>query len=58
MKHVLVLLALGLAACGVNEIGRPPSMTSIGAAAPDAQPILTAERAYTAAACCEIVMPR
>ena len=41
-------LLLALAACGVGQIGRPPEMSSIGFAADDAQPILTAERAALA----------
>jgi flagellar L-ring protein precursor FlgH len=48
MKSPVVVLALALAACGVTQIGQPPGMTSIGATAPGAQPILTAERAALA----------
>jgi flagellar L-ring protein precursor FlgH len=49
MKHPLILaLPLALAACGIDTIGRPPEMTSIGFASPDAQPILTPERAAVA----------
>jgi flagellar L-ring protein precursor FlgH len=41
-------LCLGLAACGAGSIGREPEMTTIGMAADDARPILTAERAALA----------
>jgi flagellar L-ring protein precursor FlgH len=41
-------LALGLSACGLDQIGKPPEMTSIGRAVDGAPPILTAERAALA----------
>jgi flagellar L-ring protein precursor FlgH len=43
-----LLLCLALAACGVQTIGQPPEMTSIGRAEDGAPPILTAERAALA----------
>ena len=43
-----LLLALLLGACGVQTIGQPPEMTTIGRAEDGAQPILTAERAALA----------
>ena len=50
MKAKLVLLAAAswLAACGMQTIGQPPEMTTIGRAEEDAQAILTAERARLA----------
>jgi len=48
MKRPLLLtlaLVLALAACGIQDIGQPPDMTTIGQAEEDARPILTAERA-------------
>jgi flagellar L-ring protein precursor FlgH len=45
MRISPLFLVLALAGCGAGQIGRPPEMTSIGFAADDAQPILTAERA-------------
>ena len=50
MRQQLILLATAswLAACGMQTIGQPPEMTSIGRADDDAQPILTAERAALA----------
>ena len=46
MKRNLLLLAAAasLAACGMQTIGQPPEMTSIGRAEENAPPILTAER--------------
>ena len=46
MKQQLLLLAAAswLAACGMQTIGQPPEMTSIGRAEENAPPILTAER--------------
>lgn len=38
-------LAVALAACGSSTIGKPPEMSAIGATDPNAQPILTPERA-------------
>ena len=43
-----LLLALLLGACGVQTIGQPPEMTTIGRAEDGAPPILTAERAALA----------
>ena len=49
MKQTLLLgLALTLGACGIQDIGQPPEMTTIGEAEEDARPILTAERAAIA----------
>jgi flagellar L-ring protein precursor FlgH len=48
MRPLPLLLAALLAACGVQSIGQPPEMTTIGAADPDAKAILTAERAAIA----------
>jgi flagellar L-ring protein precursor FlgH len=48
MKHAPLLLAVALAACGVQTIGQPPEMTSIGRAEDGAPPILTSERAALA----------
>jgi flagellar L-ring protein precursor FlgH len=45
MRLFPVFLALALSACGAGGLGQPPEMTSIGFAADNAQPILTAERA-------------
>jgi flagellar L-ring protein precursor FlgH len=46
-RIALASLAL-LAGCGLDQIGQPPEMTSIGRAEADAPPILTAERAALA----------
>ena len=43
-----LLLALVLGACSVQDIGRPPEMTTIGEAGRNAKPILSAERAAIA----------
>ena len=49
MKNLLLLAAASwLAACGMQTIGQPPEMTTIGRAEDDAPPILTAERAAIA----------
>lgn len=50
MRQQLILLATAswLAACGMQTIGQPPEMTSIGRANDDAPPILTVERAALA----------
>ena len=49
MRTPLILAGLiALAACGIQDIGQPPEMTTIGRAGEDAQPILTAERASLA----------
>ncbi len=46
---LLVAGALGLSACsGDNPIGQPPPMTTIGATSPDAQAIMTSDRAAIA----------
>ncbi|HRO10638.1 flagellar basal body L-ring protein FlgH [Amaricoccus sp.] len=45
---LLLAAAVSLAACGMQTIGRPPEMTSIGVTEEDAKPILTAERAAVA----------
>ena len=47
MKKPLAI-ALLLGACGVNTIGKPPELSTIGQADGRAQPILTAERAALA----------
>lgn len=46
MKRLCLPLLVLMTACG--PIGRPPEMTSIGATDPNAQPLLTAERAALA----------
>ncbi|HVH01818.1 MAG TPA: flagellar basal body L-ring protein FlgH [Amaricoccus sp.] len=49
MRHPVILAGLlALAACGIQDIGKPPDMTTIGAATDDAKPILNAERAALA----------
>ena len=49
MRQPLFLAGLlALAACGIQDIGQPPEMTTIGAATDDAKPILDAERAAIA----------
>jgi flagellar L-ring protein FlgH len=49
MRQPLLLgLMLALNACGIQDIGQPPEMTTIGAATEDARPILNAERASIA----------
>ena len=49
MRQPLFLAGLlALAACGIQDIGKPPDMTTIGAATDDAKPILDAERAAIA----------
>jgi flagellar L-ring protein FlgH len=48
MRRLTLCACLGLAACGLSEIGQPPEMTSIGLAERGAPPILTAERAALA----------
>jgi flagellar L-ring protein precursor FlgH len=47
-QHLLLGLALALAGCGIQDIGKPPEMTTIGVATDDAKPILDAERAALA----------
>lgn len=47
-KPMALAVLIGLAACDIGTIGKEPYMTPIGQAAPDAQPILTADRAAIA----------
>jgi flagellar L-ring protein FlgH len=47
-KHIALALLTGLAACDIGTIGKEPALTSIGQSAPDAQSILTADRAALA----------
>ena len=44
-RNLLILAAASLAACGMQTIGQPPEMTTIGRAEEGAPAILTAERA-------------
>jgi flagellar L-ring protein precursor FlgH len=49
MKHAVLATVFALAACGgLDPIGRPPGMTSIGQADENAPPILTPQRAALA----------
>lgn len=47
-KAITLPLLLALSACGIGTIGREPDMTSIGATAENAKPILTPDRAALA----------
>jgi flagellar L-ring protein precursor FlgH len=48
MRHALLASLLALGACGIQDLGQPPEMTTIGTATDDARPILDAERASIA----------
>jgi flagellar L-ring protein precursor FlgH len=48
MRRTLTALLVLVTGCGANTIGKEPEMTTIGRAADDAKPILSAERAAMA----------
>lgn len=48
MRKSFATVLLALSACGIQDIGKPPELTTIGVATDDAKPILDAERAALA----------